>query len=400
MLFIFSIFVNAQETLPGNNNLIPIKDLGDLIKQVLHKKPDSSISKKQSGVAILPSVGYNPSFGIVLGAKLSAIKQYGKGEKTDLSAFGLEAIYTSRGIITTQARHNVFTNGNKWNLQGNWQFSKFLITDYGIGTGNKEYKTGGDSAFLIRFRYIRLTEKAYRKIGRNLFAGGGISFDIRGNIKDEKLETYISSPHLRYSVRNGFDSKKYSANGLLLAIQYNTREHPIRSYGGVYADVSMRFNQEWLGSTKNAVQLIYDLRKYFSLSKKNPEHVLAFWHWASYKLSGTLPYLEMPATATDTYNRSGRAYTLSRFKGPSYACFEGEWRFPIMRNKLLSGVAFMNLQTASDDLGKKVFQYLEPGGGGGLRILFQKQSRSTICIDYARGKYGSGAFFFGLNEVF
>jgi len=108
----------------------------------------------------------------------------------------------------------------------------------------------------------------------------------------------------------------------------------------------------------------------------------------------------MPATAYDTYARSGRAYTMSRFKGPSYSCFESEWRFPITRNKLLSGVAFMNLQTASDDLGKKVFQYWETAGGGGLRVLFQKQSRSTICIDYARGKYGSGAFFFGLNEVF
>jgi hypothetical protein len=35
-----------------------------------------------------------------------------------------------------------------------------------------------------------------------------------------------------------------------------------------------------------------------------------------------------------------------------------------------------------------------------LRILFQKDSRSTICIDYAKGKYRSGGFFFGLNEVF
>ena len=400
LLCFLSSVVNAQQTAIGNNNLIPIKDLGDLIKQVFHKKADTAKAAKPRQIALLPSIGYNPSFGFVFGAKVSAIKQYGKDENTDLSAFGLEAIYTSRGIITAQARHNVFTAANKWNFQGNWQVSKFLITDYGIGTGNKNYLTDGDSAFLIKFTFIRLSEKVYRKIGQHFFAGGGISFDIRNNINDKKLETYPSSPHQRYSLRNGLNPKKYSANGLLLAVQYNTREHPLRSYGGVYADLSLRFNQQWLGSTKNAVQLIYDIRKYFSLSNKNPEHVLAFWHWATYKLSGTVPYLEMPATAYDTYARSGRAYTMSRFKGPSYSCFESEWRFPITRNKLLSGVAFMNLQTASDDLGKKVFQYWETAGGGGLRVLFQKQSRSTICIDYARGKYGSGAFFFGLNEVF
>jgi len=66
----------------------------------------------------------------------------------------------------------------------------------------------------------------------------------------------------------------------------------------------------------------------------------------------------------------------------------------------LSGVAFFNIQTASDDLGKKIFEYWEPGGGAGLRILLQKQSRTVICIDYAMGKHESRGLFFGLNEVF
>lgn len=262
---------------------------------------------------------------------------------------------------------------------GNWQLSKYLITDYGIGTGHKSYLAYKDSGSIIRFTFIRLSEKIYRKIRRNLFAGAGVSFDIRSKINDEKLPIYLTSPHYRHSIKNGIDPRKYSANGFLLAIQYNTREHPIRSYGGIYADLILRFNQQWLGSSKNAFQVIYDFRKYFSLSKKNPEHVLAFWHWASYKISGTIPYLELPTTANDTYNRSGRAYTLSRFKGPSYACFESEYRFPITRNKLLSGVAFVNFQTASDDLGKNIFQYWEPAAGEGYGYCF-KSKAGLHCV--------------------
>jgi len=396
----FSAPAHSQQT-AVHSGLIPIQDVGDVIRTILKKEIDSTKAKKPSTISILPSIGYNPSFGVVLGAKLSAVKQYGK-ENTDLSAFGIEAIYSTRGVITAQARHNVFTEGNKWNFQGNWQLSKFLINDYGLGTGNKEYITDSDSTFLIRFRFIRLTEKIYRKISPHWFAGGGISFDIRNNIDDERLKHYPSSPHLRYSLRNDFDSNKYSANGFFLSFQYNTREHPIRSYGGIYADFNLRFNQKWMGSTKNSVQLQYDLRKYFSLSKKNPEHVLALWHWASYTLNdnGTVPYLELPATGYDTYGRSGRAYTMGRFKGPEYADFEAEWRFPISKNKLLSGVAFVNMQSASDDLTKKIFQYWATAGGAGLRILFNKESRSTICIDYARGSHKSSGFFFGLNEVF
>ena len=400
LLFFLSAVADAQEPAVRNDNLIPITDVGDFVRRVFKKEVDTAKAVKPAKMTILPSIGYNPSFGFVIGAKISAIKQLGVPENTSLSSFGLEGIYSTKGVVTGQARHNIFTERNKWNFQGNWQLSKFLIADYGIGTGNKEYQTKSDSTFLIRFTFIRLTEKVYRKIGPNLFAGGGISFDIRSHISDQQLEVLPSSPHQRYSLRNDIDPRKYSANGLLVALQYNTREHPLRSYGGAYIDFNLRFNQKWLGSTKNSIQLIYDLRKYISLSKKNPEHVLAFWHWASYKLSGTVPYLELPATAYDTYGRSGRAYTMGRFKGPHYACFEAEYRFPITQNKLVSGVAFMNLQTASDDLEKKIFQYWELGGGGGLRILLEKQSRSTICIDYARGKYGSSGFFFGLNEVF
>jgi hypothetical protein len=402
LLCFFSTVINAQQKRVAHSNVVPEKDIADLIKQVLHKKTDSSKDTKNKGVAILPSIGYNPSFGFLIGAKLSAVKKIGNNNDsgTDLSAFGLEALITSKGIITLQARHDVFTSGNKWKFQGNWQLSKFLITDYGVGTGTKNYEYKSDSAFPIKFTFIRLTEKIYRKIGGHLYAGVGISFDIRSNIDDEKLTSYPTTPHRNYSLSNGFDTARYSANGLLVALQYNTRDHPIRSYKGSYADVGFRFNQHWMGSSKNAIQFTYDLRKYFSLSHKNPQHVLAFWHWASYKLSGELPYLEMPATAYDTYSRSGRAYTIGRFKGPSYACFESEWRYPISRNKLLSGVVFGSLQTASDDLQKKLFQYWEGAVGGGLRVLFKKQSRSTICIDYAWGQYGSNGFFFGLNEVF
>jgi hypothetical protein len=79
---------------------------------------------------------------------------------------------------------------------------------------------------------------------------------------------------------------------------------------------------------------------------------------------------------------------------------ETEYRFPLSRNKLFSGVLFTNVQTASDGQSVKLFDRLEPSGGGGLRILLKKESRTNICIDYAFGRYGSSGLFFGLNEVF
>ena len=398
-VFFFTV-CTAQDYVPPDSVSAHVVDAQDVLKKMFKIKPDTTKPKQGQSMVLLPSLGYNPSNGFVFGAKVAIIRQYGQKENTDLSTFGLEGSYATKGVITVQARHNVFLPGNHWSVDGNWQLSKALIEDYSIGTGNKDYITKSDSMFPLRFTHIRFTEKVFKRLGGKLYAGLGVNINIRYKINDEKLDSLGSSPHFRYSLRNGFGATKYSANSLLLAIAYKGREHPIRSYGGFYADLTFSLSQEWLGSTKPAFQIIYDIRKYFSLSKKNPEHVLAFWHMVSYKLDGTVPYLALPATGYDLYNRMGRGYTIGRFKGLSLSYFETEYRFPITRNKLFSGVAFANVQTASDDLGKKLFQYWDPAAGLGLRILFQKQSRSTVCIDFVRGKYGSNGIFFGLNEAF
>lgn len=390
---------------------IPAMDIGDLFHKIFKPKDSPSAPPKNPGAVALPSLGYNPSFGAVIGAKVSVSRQFGDPHTTGVSIFGLEFLYGTKDITMLKARHNLLTKDNLWNLQGDWQVSKFGMADYGIGTGNSRYRTNSfgfdyypfknsDSAFPIKYDYFRLSEKVYRRISAHWFAGAGLWLDIYRHIEDVRADSNSFTPHRLYSLSNDFNPEKYAMNGLLLAIQYNTRENPIRSYGGIYADLSVRFNQRWLGSTKNSIQLMLDFRKYWSLSKRHPEHVLAFWNWAVYTLDGDVPYLALPFTAGDTYNRLGRAYTLGRFKGPSYCYFETEWRFPITRNKFISGVGFLNLQTASDAGKRKLFAYWEPGAGIGLRILFQKQSRSTLCMDFARGRYGASGIFFGLNEVF
>jgi outer membrane protein assembly factor BamA len=198
----------------------------------------------------------------------------------------------------------------------------------------------------------------------------------------------------------GFNSDSYSANGWLLNIEYNSRDHINRPYEGIYADVVFRSNERWMGSGWRAIQLKTEFRKYWSLSKVNREHVFAFWYWGCYLLNGRLPYLELPGTGSDAANRLGRGYTIGRFKGTSFAYTEAEYRFPILPNKLISGVVFGNLQTASNSRTVKLTEFMEPGGGVGLRLLFNKYTRSNLCIDYGMGSYGSKGIFLGLNEVF
>jgi outer membrane protein assembly factor BamA len=240
----------------------------------------------------------------------------------------------------------------------------------------------------------------YAKVGKKSYFGAGVNLNYRFNIFDKNLTSTFTTAHYNYSVEKGFNPSKYFANGVVFAYQYNSREHPLRSYGGIYSEVGLQVNTRFLGSSKNAVQFYYDFRKYWSLSKRYPMHVIALWSLGSIQVGGKLPYLELPNTSSDFYYRSGRGYTIGRFRGPSYFYFESEYRFPITRNKLLSGVAFINTATTSNSQNKDFFRFFGTAAGVGLRILFQKAKRTVICADYARGEYGAYGIYFGLNEVF
>lgn len=382
-------------------------DVGDLFNNIFHPNRKTIDPEKKSAVTIIPNVAYNPSIGAQIGIKAVAGKVLGKNPKTLMSIAATSASITTKGIIYFYLNHNIYTPENKWNLQGSLVAAKTVLPDFGLGIGKAATGSQADlvlsnpdrQAYVLHAEYYNFREKIYKQIQPHLFVGAGVSFEIRRKIED-RGNTNELTPYNIYSDRYGFDRDHYQSNGLLFNLQYTTRDNQNRAYKGIYADAGVRVNQTWMGSSKNAVQITTDFRKYWSLSDRNPEHVIAFWNWGSYLLSGAMPYLELAGTGRDTYFRSGRGYTVTYFKGPQYFYSELEYRFPITRNKFVSGVAFGNIQTANDEMGTKLFEQWQPGGGAGLRILFNKATRTNLCLDYAFGKYGSKGFFLGLTEAF
>lgn len=382
-------------------------DVADLFKQVFFPNRPAKTDKKFRGITPMPNFAYNPSIGAQIGIKAVAGRVLGKDPKTYMSVAATSASITTKGIIYAYLSHNIFTPGNKWNLAGSIVAAKTVTPDFGIGIGESNSGSEEDQVltnqerkgYILHAQYFSFREKVYKQIDDHLFVGAGVSFDIRRKIEDRN-NAGVATPYSIYSERHGFDQSKYQANGLLFNIQYTSRDNQNRAYKGIYADAGVRMNQTWMGSSKSSLQLTTDFRKYWSLSEENPEHVLAFWHWGSYLISGDLPFLELPGTGKDGSARSGRGYTVGFFKGPRYFYSEVEYRFPITRNKFISGVTFFHVQTTDNELGTKLMEHWQPGGGAGLRILFNKHTRTNLCVDYAFGKFGARGLFLGLNESF
>lgn len=382
-------------------------DVADAIRDIFYPNRPVNPNKKKSGITLMPNVAYNPSIGAQIGIKAVAGRVLGSDPNTLMSVAATSASITTKGIIYAYLSHNVFTPGNKWNLQGSLVAAKTVTPDFGLGIGHGSTASPEDEAltnpertpYILHAQFYNFREKVYKQVKDNLFVGAGVSFDIRRNVEDRNSTTELT-PHNIYMDRHGFKRSGYSANGMLFNVQYTTRDNQNRAYKGIHADAGFRMNQTWMGSSKNAVQFTTDLRKYWSLSKRNPDHVLAFWNWGSYLVSGALPYLELPGPGKDVGARSGRGYTVAYFKGTKYFNSELEYRFPITRNKFLAGVTFFNIQTANDDSGLKLFDKWQPGGGAGLRVLFNKATRTNLCLDYAFGNFGRRGLFLGLNEAF
>lgn len=389
-------------------NLNKQYDVGDLARNIFHPGKKADTLHKGSGITVVPNVAANPTIGAQIGIKAVAGKKLGADPNTLLSVAATSASITSKGILYFYLNHNVFTPGNKWNFQGNLVAAKTVTPDFGIGIGRG--LSGGSNTdqvladpahkvYAVHSQYYNIREKVYKRVAKDFFVGAGMSFDIRRKIQNRDTANN-ATPSSVYNNRHGFPQDHYMANGFLFNVEYTSRDNQNRAYKGIYADVGIRANQTWIGSTKNAIQLTSDFRKYFSLSRSSPETVLAFWNWGAYLLSGAIPYLELPGTARDGAFRSGRGYTSQYFKGTQFNDTEAEFRFPILKNKFISGVVFGSMQSSNDEHGTKLFQVFQPGGGGGLRVLFNKATRTNLALDYAFGKFGNRGFFLNLNESF
>lgn len=384
-------------------------DIVDLLKDInpFKNKSKENFAKKRSPISYLPNINYNPSIGFQIGLKAVGGVHFGEKENTSMSVFATALNYTTKGIIIGYLFHDTYTKENNWNLKGSLHIAKMVGLDYGLGIGVPLENPSPEEYILNnpdRIRYVNnytvygLSERIYRQLSENLFLGAGVYFDLKRNITT--LGSDENNPLEIYSQQKGYSSTMNNNNGLMFNVQYMTRDNPNSAYKGTYTDIVLRANQTWLGSSQEGFQLLTDFRKYWQLSTMRPNHVLAFWYYGSYNVGGDLGYLDLPGTGKDPYARSGRGYTNGYFRGKSYAYGEIEYRFPILRNQFLSGVVFGNLQTIDDEIGSKMFRQLQPAGGAGLRILFNKLTRTNLCVDYAFGKFGQRGLFLGLNEAF
>lgn len=358
--------------------------------KALNKNDSISIKAGKLYLTVAPGVGYTLQSG------LTAIVT------ANWSFYVSDPRYNNLSVITNDVEYspvhkqvfipvimNLWLKENKVNILGDFRYYQFPSTTYGYGPETRQRVVDH-----ISYDYLKAYFTVFRELTKDLYVGVGENFDKHWNVTalDSNTNFLEYNHHARGSV----------SSGLFYCTKYDSRRNCNNPQGGAYCSIGLRTNLRSMGSTSNWQSILIDARKYVKLPTRR-SNILAFWSYNWLTLGHDIPYLDLPATAWDTYSNTGRGYTQGRLRGKNFIYLESEYRFDITCDGFLGGVVFANAQTVGNLTSKNVHKDLDeilPAVGSGLRFKLNKKSKVNFTVDYAVGVHGSGGFFFNVGEVF
>ena len=367
------------------------RDLIDIFKENFHFRPKKIYTRKGKRVyySLLPITSNVPGGGKALITSTTAGFYMGPRYNTTQSSVVFSPYVTFKGRFGIPLRSNIWTMQNKFNILGDTRYLLYPQYTWGLGGGNTPNRV------LVNYQYIRFYQSVAKQIMPHIYAGAGIALDYHIDIKTIGdtigLQKFTGYNYGTMQGQNSFSS------GLTVNLLYDSRTNTINPASGTYANITVRNNRQIFGSNSNWNSLIFDLRRYYSLNKTRQD-VIAVWAYYWTVLNSDVPYLDLPSIGWDSYQRSGRGFDQNRYRGKGLVDLEAEYRRDITANGLFGFVAFANMNSVTEQAGYQ-FAYLHPAIGCGLRIKFNKLSRTNVAIDYGTSK-GYSSIYINLGEVF
>lgn len=372
-------------------------DAVEVLKKLIKSKknnPEDSLKRANSlfRLSVVPAAGYSLTTGFAALAGMNAAFYTGSNhDSTSLSTIATNLTFTSKGQVLFPIQSSIWTRNNQYNLVTDWRLFKYPQETFGLGG-----RTALANGYIINYSYLRLYTTVLRKVYGNFYAGLGYDLDYFYNIRE--LLPKATKKNAPKTAFERYGSGSYErGSGITLNALFDSRDNPINSTKGLYANLIYRSNNKFLGNQSAWKSIILDTRKYIRLG--DTRNVLALWSydWISY--GGKPPFLDLPNTGADTYSSTGRGYIQGRFRGSQMLYLESEFRYSITNNGLLGGVFFANAQSFARRLSSQL-KFINPAIGAGARIKLNKFSNTNICIDYGIGLGGSKGLFINLGEVF
>jgi hypothetical protein len=368
------------------------RDIFDVLHDwVFGARLEPQLERATTGVVwtMLPTLSYNPVYGLAIGASVSGAGRFGKHPGAKPSAISIAGNYSTTGQLQAQFKGDIYPPIDGYLAKLDVRYIDTERSTWGLGpieAGQEEYP--------MQFKLTRYYATVFRRVAEPVYVGLGFHYDDYMDIVDERAVNGESTPFSEYS---GGTPTRTRASGISFNLLADTRDNLVNPTSGYYLVGTFRDYLESLGSDRNWQDYWIELRLYPHLPRRSP-NVLAFWvySWLSF---GPGPYLALPSNGWDTYGRGSRGYLQGRIRGANQIYIESEYRFPLRRDGLLGAVAFFNATITTVPV-EQIFGRGDKAAGVGLRVKFNKHSNTNLAVDHAWGEAGSKGWFLGLTEVF
>jgi hypothetical protein len=396
VLMALPVQVSAQQIAANNDDVDTTnkRDLIDVFQSTFKFTPQQikRRGKKKVYFSLVPTSSAVPGGGKALITSTSAGFYLGSRRNTFLSTVTFIPYINFKGRYSLGFRSNIYTDKNKWNIQGDTRFSLYPEYVYGTKLNNNQNKK-----LLITYKYIRFYQTVLKQIKPYLLVGMGYNLDYHINVETLPDTTIALPKFLGYPY--GTQANKNSlSSGITFNLLYDTRNNSLNPLPGAYLNFIYRVNPYFLGNGNSTWKSIYvDGRKYIDLDGPK-RRVLALWSYVWTALNNDVPYLDLPGIGYEPYQRSGRGIEQNRYRGKSLVYVEGEYRRDFRDDGLLGYVVFANMNVTSGP-GNASFTGPHPAIGAGLRVKFNKKSNTNIALDFGVSK-GYSSLTVNLGEAF
>jgi len=373
LLFCGSTFASAQ-------NIDKVKELFTFYPNKKAAAQDSTIYKQKFIAA--PVVSYAPetNFAFGTGAKY-LFKFNGSGDETRVSNMPITLQYTLNKQFFLFSGFEVFTNQEKWVIEGNLLFQNYPRLYYGMG--NTTLKDAEEQYDYYQF----LLEPIFLKqmFTRYLFIGAGFRYNHIYNTEFEPNGIIDTNRP------DGFNGS--TSVGAEVAALYDSRSNVLNAQDGWYLEFTYGQYAKVLGGTNTFNLTRIDLRHYINISKKNND-VLAF------QFVGRFSRRNIPFSEFSFFGGSDimRGYQEGRFVDRDLLATQVEYRKQF-KNSRWGIVGFTGVGNVYNNAKQLQISRLKPNYGVGARFMIDKKENLNLRFDVGFGQRTNG-FYLSIAEAF
>lgn len=388
-----------------------------LLRQVVLGQ-DTLVIYHNKRVDIFPAISYSPETKLTLGVIGIAYFDLSRGKPiTPVSNLEFLGVYTLNKQILIETRWELFGPSSRWRTRGEAFFNRYPDRNYGIGNSAKSLvvkENGKEARDTFNYLFfesdrIKFSPVVLRNLLPNLYAG--VQYDMeyvyRMKVAQDNFFINADSSSIQQLAVAGLRS------GIGFQLLFDNRDRILNPLKGTLVEINNLNYSRYLGSDYRFSLFSLDARHYINTFKNQ---TLALHTYGSMEF--TNDKIPMRALSRVGGYKFIRGYFKGTYQDYNMVAFEAEYRLPFWKEgtdarlwqvwKRLGVVGFVGGAQVMHRMSEFRLDQFNLAAGGGLRVLFNPQSRVTLRFDYAvglrkdsdgPGKRQSGFYFF-LGEAF